>query len=397
LRSEQLPSDVHAIRHRFEEVAAHLERSRAQARALGVVCVVEVQGEGGGVWTINLRADPPRVQPGDWPGAECRIQVGSKDFLALCEDPSQADFLVWTGRLKMRGAGRSLPWINRLLFRAREDKANPIAGYYRAVARLVPDQRFVFMNHGYCDGTEDFGELRSEDQLWRYSIQLVRYVLADLDLRGRRVLDIGCGRGGASSYITRYRQPAQVVALDLCAEAIHLCARTHRLSGLSFLQADAQHLPLASETFDVVLNIESCHCYPDRARFLAEVARVLKPGGFLCLTDTMPEADVVPLEQTLFAGAGFEILRSTDITNEVARGIDRNRRQLAELCASMVSSEIGNRGIIEQILHSVNEEIYQRYCQRLSIYHSWLLRKPEASMSRSLLATTLAERGVSHV
>jgi ubiquinone/menaquinone biosynthesis C-methylase UbiE len=376
MNSAEAAPSAQGIRHWFEELASVLEHSRDRAlRARAVVCVVEVQGEGGGIWTINLRADPPRVQPGDTPGAECRIQVSSKDFLLLCQDPSQRDFLVWTGRLKMIGAGVNLSWINRLLFRAREEAANPIAGYYRALARLLPDQRFVFMNHGYCDGTEDFGELRSEDQLWRYSIQLVRHLLSGLDLRGQRVLDVGCGRGGASSYIARYHQPAQVVSLDFCGEAIHLCARTHRIPGLSFLQANAQKLPLASGRFDVVLNIESCHCYPDPAGFLTEVARVLKPGGFLCITDSMPANDLARFEK-LIPGAGFEIVRSTDITSEVAEGIHRNRQQLADLCSSMVSPEIGNRGIIEQLLRSVNEDIYRAYLKRLAIYHSWLLRKP---------------------
>lgn len=274
----------------------------------------------------------------------------------------------------MSGAGRSMFAINRLLFGAREDGAN--AGYYRALARLLPDQRFAFMNHGYDDGQEEDGELRAEDHLWRYSIRLVRHVLAGLDLRGRRVLDVGCGRGGASSYIVRYHQPAQVVSLDFCAEAIFLCARTHRLPGLGFLQADAQKLPLAGEVFDVVLNIESCHYYPNLSGFLAEVARVLKPGGFLCLTDTMTPGGLAPFERELIPGAGFEIVRSTDITSAVAQGIERNRQQFAAFCCSMVSAETGNRGIIEQLLRSVNEDLYRRYLRRHSIYHSWLLRKP---------------------
>jgi fatty-acid O-methyltransferase len=378
MSSAAAESGVDAIRQRFEALGARLERSRDRARAVAAVCVVEVLGEGGGTWTIDLCADPPRVLPGDGGGAECRLQISGQDFLSLDRDPSQREFLLWTGRLKMSGAGRSLFEINRLLFSGHGDERNHNAGYYRAMARLLPDQRFVFMNHGFCDGTDAGGSLRDEDQLWRYSIQLVRHLLAGLDLRGRRVLDVGCGRGGASSYIARYHQPAQVVALDLCAEAVHLCARTHRLEGPAFLCAHAQRLPLASGAFDVVLNIESCHCYADQAAFLGEVVRVLKPGGFLCLTDAMSPAVLPRFEQELLPGAGFEVLRSRDITQEVAEGIRCNQEQLSALCASMVSGAIGNRGILEQLLRSVNGDIYNRYRQRLSIYHSWLLRKPEA-------------------
>jgi ubiquinone/menaquinone biosynthesis C-methylase UbiE len=379
------PSGATAIRHRFAALAASLAAAPDRARATAVACVVEIGGEGGGIWTIDLRHDPPLVTPADSPGAPCRIRIGSEDFLALCRDPSQVDRMAWAGRLELSGADRTLSEIRRLLFGTQLDAANPAAGYYRALAHLLPDQRFQFMNHGYCDAhegneeneeSEESGGLRGEDLPWRYSIQLVRHVLAGLELRGSTVLDAGCGRGGASSYLTRYHQPARVVSLDLCAEAVHLCARTHRLAGLSFLQADAQRLPLAGGVFDVVLNVESCHCYPDPPAFLSEVARVLKPGGFLCLADALAPAALAPFEGELIPAAGFAVVRSTDITHQVAQGIERNRHQLAELLSSMASSELGNRRLIEQVLRSVNDDKYHRYRERLTVYHSWLLRKP---------------------
>jgi ubiquinone/menaquinone biosynthesis C-methylase UbiE len=44
-------------------------------------------------------------------------------------------------------------------------------------------------------------------------------------------------------------------------------------------------MPFGPDSFDVVLNVESCHAYRDQAQFLREVARVLRPGGKLHLVD----------------------------------------------------------------------------------------------------------------
>jgi ubiquinone/menaquinone biosynthesis C-methylase UbiE len=56
---------------------------------------------------------------------------------------------------------------------------------------------------------------------------------------------------------------------------------------MDFVHGDAQSLPFADESFDVVINIEASHGYPDFPRFLAEVARVLRPGGRFLYADVL--------------------------------------------------------------------------------------------------------------
>ena len=55
--------------------------------------------------------------------------------------------------------------------------------------------------------------------------------------------------------------------------------------GLSYVQADAENLPFDDASFDVVINVESSHCYPHIDRFLSEVRRVLAPGGCFGIVD----------------------------------------------------------------------------------------------------------------
>ena len=79
-----------------------------------------------------------------------------------------------------------------------------------------------------------------------------------------------------------------MVGLDLAERAVAHCNATHGRDRLDFRAGDAENLPFADGSFDAVLNVESSHCYPDITKFFAEVARVLRPGGYLLMADLRP-------------------------------------------------------------------------------------------------------------
>ena len=86
----------------------------------------------------------------------------------------------------------------------------------------------------------------------------------------------------------RTLHPASYTGLDLNAAGIDFCRKRHNLPGLDFVRGDAEDLPFADQSFDAVINVESSHCYPRFPRFLAEVARVLRPGGHFLYADLRP-------------------------------------------------------------------------------------------------------------
>jgi ubiquinone/menaquinone biosynthesis C-methylase UbiE len=97
--------------------------------------------------------------------------------------------------------------------------------------------------------------------------------------RGRRVLEIGVGLGADHA---RFAQAgAELTGIDLTERAIAHARRRLALLGLSSsLQVgDAERLPFADNTFDLVYSWGVLHHTPDTPRAFAEVARVLRPGG----------------------------------------------------------------------------------------------------------------------
>ena len=113
------------------------------------------------------------------------------------------------------------------------------------------------------------------------------------DLSGKQVLEVSCGHGGGASYLVRTLHPASYTGLDLNPAGIGFCRKRHNLPGLDFVEGDAENLPFANQSFDVVINVEASHCYPHLPRFFAEVARALRPGGHFVYTD-LRDREAIP-------------------------------------------------------------------------------------------------------
>ncbi|MGB3315025.1 MAG: class I SAM-dependent methyltransferase [Albidovulum sp.] len=197
------------------------------------------------------------------------------------------------------------------------------------------------MNYGFAfDRDEDMPQLRAEDEAERYCAQLYHAVAGQTDLTGKRVLDVGSGRGGGASYVHRYHETREMIGCDLADRAISFCQRVYGgVDGLSFRQGNAMDLPFGEGEFDAVTNVESSHCYPDLNAFLAEVFRVLKPGGHFLYTDfTPPRGDPKAAQRMTLASldqAGFGPVEVTDITGNILRGLERDHERRAR--------EIGRR------------------------------------------------------
>ncbi len=207
---------------------------------------------------------------------------------------------------------------------------------YRYLAGRYRDADWVYMNYGLApvEGAEPL-DLDAADEPDRSWILLYHHVASAIDLRGSAVLEVGSGRGGGASFVQRTLGPATVVGLDISDTAVALCQTRHQVAGLSFQQGDAEALPFADASFDVVLNVESSHCYGSLPRFLAEVKRVLKPGGHFLYADFRGESDVATWLGDI-AAAGFTELGRTDITARVLRALDADNHRRMQLLERII-------------------------------------------------------------
>jgi ubiquinone/menaquinone biosynthesis C-methylase UbiE len=141
--------------------------------------------------------------------------------------------------------------------------------------------------------------LRSDYDLWHQRIfdadpsyddslsPWYRLVLEYLgDVAGLRVLEVACGRGGFTRFLAN--SGALVTGCDFSGAALHatrskLCNNGHP-PPVTLVQGDAQRLPFADDSFDVLVSCETIEHLPDVHAALREMHRVTRPGGRLFLT-----------------------------------------------------------------------------------------------------------------
>ncbi len=118
---------------------------------------------------------------------------------------------------------------------------------------------------------------------------------------GSALLDVGCGSGAVSwQAAARVGEQGRVVGCDIAATMVYLAGQ--RDTGAAFCQMDAEQLALPDASFDAVICAFSLFQFPDMGRALAEMWRVLKPGGRLALSNWGPGyfSPIAALQRGLF-------------------------------------------------------------------------------------------------
>ena len=191
-----------------------------------------------------------------------------------------------------------------------------------------------FLNFGYL-ANENPQYARKElpaEYKSRHSAKLVLEVIGDCEVDDREVLDVGCGRGGTVTILKNFFSPKRVTGLDLSPNHIAFCRATHQYDNVTFMEGDAENLPFADASIDIVTNIESACCYPNVRQFYREVYRVLRSGGHFLYADLIYAEELEELPR-FFEELGFTVARNTDISENVILSSDEiapKRMALAE-------------------------------------------------------------------
>jgi len=245
--------------------------------------------------------------------------------------------------------------------------------WYPFLTRRLRGQEVLFLNYAYEEDPPMSIPLQAEDEPDRACIQLYHHVATQMSLRGKRVLEVSCGHGGGAAYLARILQPQSYTALDLNPAGIRFCRQRHRIDGLDFMKGDAGKLPYEANTFDAVINIEASHCYPAFPRFLAEVERVLRPGGHLLYADFRFSDGLAEWEQAL-ASTPLQILRTRNINAEVLRGMDRNSPRSLDLISRHLPKFL--HGLGRDFAGVRGSRIYNALSSGELSYRSYCLEKP---------------------
>ena len=181
--------------------------------------------------------------------------------------------------------------------------------FYNKLSRRLEDvgvaDSSFFLNYGYLaiDSNNECVFDIPPGTFNASSVRLVLEVIGSVDLNGRTVVEIGCGRGGNSAQVAQ-KFTAQVTGIDMSSEAIAFCQKAHAKHSIDFKVGDALNLPLPDEFCDVVLNVESSHSYGNLPKFLNEVRRISRPGAWFLAYGLLGHRRL-GLRQVAVGGAGL--------------------------------------------------------------------------------------------
>ncbi len=194
--------------------------------------------------------------------------------------------------------------------------------WHNLIIKFDKNKDAIFMNYGYQSLNGDPRlELDEKDEINRYCIQLYDYVVNKAEIKDKDVLEVGSGRGGGASYITRYYKPKSYTAMDISSSVINFCNSYHAVDGLKFVTGVAEEPPFANESFDVVVNVESARCYKSLKKFFQEVHRMLRPNGHFCFADMVKKGEYESIKEQLL-NTGFEIVDEQEIGQNVVKALD---------------------------------------------------------------------------
>jgi len=243
--------------------------------------------------------------------------------------------------------------------------------WYWYISKIDRRKEILFMNFGYHNDNEKT-DLSEEDEKNRYSIQLYNKLVSFAELADKKICEIGCGRGGGLSYVHKTFKPLRSAGLDLNRKAVDFCNSHYNQEGLTFIQGNAQELPFEKNAFDIVLNVESSHRYLLFSKFLSEVHRILKSGGYLLLADFRHDHKMAKMKDDI-SNSGFEVLHYELINDSVVNALEADDARKRDLVKRLVPPFLENTSL--NFAGTIGSTTYHRYNSGKYLYFIYVLRK----------------------
>jgi MPBQ/MSBQ methyltransferase len=152
--------------------------------------------------------------------------------------------------------------------------------HYDSVMFEPAGERFYensgFWNFGYWDNANS-----PREASWRLMEKLIEFLPGTQG----RLLDVACGQGATTLFFAEHFSPENITGINISQK--QLDSAIERVPEATFLLMDAVELDFPDSSFDVVSCVEAAFHFDTRERFLREAHRVLKPGGWIVLSDLL--------------------------------------------------------------------------------------------------------------
>lgn len=225
------------------------------------------------------------------------------------------------------------------------------------------------------------GKTFTGSPLAQSGLGLYHYVAQEsgIDLSDKKLLEIGCGRGGGTAYIVETFRPRFTQAIDFSNQSIQLCQdRYNKIANLCFQYGEATNLPYSAGTFDVILSIETSHMIDEKDRFFSESSRVAKLGSKFLYLDflyTRNSSDHSAQRiDTAIRHSDWEIESKVDLTRQVLESLN----QTASIREALIESKCPKilQRQVQEFCMTRQSNAFQAFLDGRTRYVFYTLKKP---------------------
>jgi ubiquinone/menaquinone biosynthesis C-methylase UbiE len=258
---------------------------------------------------------------------------------------------------------KGYPWFKRLNAKIT----------YEILSKYIRSSEWHFMNYGYYPKASEnvSGICESTPQL--FPMQMYHYLASKTPIEGKVLLEVGSGRGGGARYIAQSFRPSSYTGMDIAGNAVRLANKMHVAPNLRFIQGSAESMPVADNSVDVVLNVESCHGYGSVPKFLSETKRVLVPGGHLLLVDFRNSESNMKIFIEQLKESGLECVEQENISQNVIQAIEAEDKSKNEMISKLVPKRWHK--LFCQFAGTVGSPFYESLRSGSRQYYRFVLRK----------------------
>jgi SAM-dependent methyltransferase len=191
--------------------------------------------------------------------------------------------------------------------------------------------------------------LAARQSIYAFQVPSIDVAGRALDLAGMRgdeqVLDIGCGNGGYLGTLRARSHRGLMCGADLSVGMLH---SARRATDGPLLVSDAQALPFADDAFDVTLAMHMLYHVPDRGAAVAELRRVLRPGG-VALVVTNFASHLEELDRLIEACAETVGIAEPPIRGSEAFKMDTGAPELEVAFASVTAHRFVSELVVPEV------------------------------------------------
>ena len=236
--------------------------------------------------------------------------------------------------------------------------------WYNLLAKHDSQGLLASMNYGFIGSSR-----KSETGNIPPQLALYQRVLGNIDINKKRVIEVGSGRGAGAAFLTEKYAPDVYIGMDLAINASLNSTTSNNTHSLRFISGDALAIPVKPGVMDIVINIESSHCYGDLAEFISQVSSLLVKDGYFCYCDLMPVSQASRLKQ-LFENNAMKIVASDNITENVLASLDSTSSENSEKIRKHIPKK--KRKAFADIR---NTGVYNLFRSGKLVYYTFLVRK----------------------